>query len=97
MELRPIRASDLDFLYSASTSPETSFRWRFRGQVPDPTEFANSLNKGVLLQLVVEKRASHELIGLVTAYNAHHRDGYAYVAGLSASKFLDTGLVLDGQ
>jgi RimJ/RimL family protein N-acetyltransferase len=96
VRLRPIENSDLDFLYRTSTAPETSYRWRYRGAIPEPAEFASSLKNGVLVQFIVEKRVGGEKIGLVTAYNANHRDGFTYVAGLAAPKFIGTGYVLDG-
>jgi RimJ/RimL family protein N-acetyltransferase len=96
VELRPLRAGDLDFLYSSSIAPENSFRWRYRGAVPDPAEFSSQINAGVLIQLMVVKRRAQQPVGLVTCYNANHRDGYAYLSALSGPAFLNTGLVMDG-
>lgn len=94
--LRPVSPSDLEFLYSICTAAPNGFRWRFRGSIPDRVTFANSLNDGILVQFLVERKATSEAVGLVAAYGASHRDGYAYIAAVSDPRLRGSGVALDG-
>jgi RimJ/RimL family protein N-acetyltransferase len=99
VELRPIdstTARDLEFLYSIAIAPENGYRWRYRGSIPDLAEFVKTLSSGVLVQFIVERRATSESIGLVTGYNASQRDGWCYVAALASPSFVGSGAVADG-
>ena len=91
-----MRQADYEFLYALCLDPEVVFRWRYRGAFPDAADFARSMVNGVLVQFIVQKKGSSEPVGLVTAYNANHREGWVYVAGLSAPSQFHTGLVLEG-
>lgn len=96
VRLRPMRPGDYEFLYEAAIAPENSFRWRFRGAIPEGSEFAKSITNGVLVQFIVERRTTSEPLGLVTAYNANQREGWVYVAALGAPKYRASGLVVEG-
>ena len=94
--LQPLRQSDYEFVYHLCELPEVVHRWRFRGVVPDPSEFAQLMKSGVLVQFLVRKRAGGVPVGYVTAYNANHREGWVYVAGLSSPEFASSGLIPEG-
>jgi acyl carrier protein/RimJ/RimL family protein N-acetyltransferase len=96
VQLRPIVPNDLEFLYQISVAPENGYRWRYRGAVPTRSMFAEALDKGILVQFVVERSATSEPVGLVTAYGANLRDEWTYVAAVTAPKFVQSGAVLDG-
>lgn len=95
--LRPIAPGDLEFLYDISVAEENSFRWRFRGAVPERADFVKRLSSGVLVQFLVERRATKDRIGLVSAYGANLRDGWTYVAALSAPGYRRSGAVMDAM
>ncbi len=92
VRLRPVDPGDIPFLYSLATQGETGERWRYRGGTPDPKVFAAQLWDGVLAQFVVERSADGSPVGMVSAYNANHRDGYVYLAGVSHPDLQGTGL-----
>lgn len=82
--LRPIVEQDLPALYRASFDPESTHRWRFRGQTLSPEVFRRALfSESVLAQFMVQPIAELErrpAVGLVSAYNADHNAGYCYAA-----------------
>jgi RimJ/RimL family protein N-acetyltransferase len=94
--LRPMRPEDLELLYGMATDGPTGFRWRYRGAVPDRTEFVRDLANGVLVQFMVERRATRQPVGMVSAYGASQRDGWAYLAAVSHPTFRRSGAVVDG-
>ena len=96
VHLRGVEPTDLEFLYQISTAPENGFRWRYRGTIPQRSEFADALSKGILVQFVVERQATSEPVGLVSAYGANSRDGWTYVAAVSAPQYIRSGAVVDG-
>jgi RimJ/RimL family protein N-acetyltransferase len=77
--LRAVHAGDLDYLYALFTRPDITFMWRLRGATPPPDQFANLLWQNVLCQFMICRR-SGEPIGLISAYNADLRNGFAYLA-----------------
>jgi RimJ/RimL family protein N-acetyltransferase/acyl carrier protein len=96
VELSVIEPQDMEFLYKISTAEENLFRWRYRGSPIDRQEFASTFSAGVLAQFLVRKRHSKRPIGLVTAYNANHRDGYVYLSTLTSPELVGSGLTVDG-
>jgi RimJ/RimL family protein N-acetyltransferase len=92
VRLRPVDPNDIPFLYALATEGETGERWRYRGATPDPKVFAAQLWDGVLAQFVVERSVDGSPVGIVSAYNANHRDGYVYLAGVSHPSLQGTGL-----
>lgn len=81
VRLRPIRPTDLDWLYDLSVGGSTGWRWRFRGVTPEPSRFSELLHQGVLVQHVVE-RPGRGPIGLVVAYQADLRNRHAHLGAL---------------
>ena len=78
--LRPVRASDQEFVQIEETTGELAARWRFRGATPGPQEWMERTFAGVLAQYLVFVRAANAPVGLVTAYEAHFEHGTAKVA-----------------
>ena len=78
--LRPVLDSDLQAIYVAATHPESSFRWRFKGQTPSPEEVLQTTWRGVHAQYVIHRHGSLDPIGLVIAYQASPGNGTVYVA-----------------
>jgi hypothetical protein len=82
VSFRPVLPFDYDWLYALACSPEIGWRWRFRGTHPSPDAFAGALWDGVLCQFIVDDRREGASLGLVTAHDASHRHGYAYVSAV---------------
>ena len=94
--LRPVLPDDLEFVYTVSSCEQNGFRWRYRGEFPDPASFTRDHDKGTLLQLLVTDLHSNERAGIVNLYSENLRDGWAYLGALSAPEFQQTGIVVDG-
>ncbi|TXH06536.1 MAG: hypothetical protein E6R05_01510 [Candidatus Moraniibacteriota bacterium] len=94
--IRPSVPEDLEFLYTISACEQNGFRWRYRGEFPDPSSFARDHDEGTLLQLIVMSIQSNERAGIVNLYSQNLRDGWAYLGALSAPEFQTTGIVVDG-
>jgi RimJ/RimL family protein N-acetyltransferase len=76
--LRPVVLADYDELYLAEQSEGLGPLWRLEGTTPRPDRFVDSLWVGVTAQFVVVQRGSARPIGIVTLYDADHRDQFAY-------------------
>jgi RimJ/RimL family protein N-acetyltransferase/acyl carrier protein len=79
VRLSVIDQRHLGYLYELSLRPEVGYRWRFRGLTPSPDEFRQSMWSGVLAQFAIETSAGKP-IGLVQAFKADFRHGYAFLA-----------------
>lgn len=84
VRLRPLEPRDTSTLYRAAFDPNSSFRWRYRGQTLGPAEFEASLHQGVLCQFAVCS-PSGDLQGLVVSYQADLTNGHAYFGYLRAT------------
>lgn len=84
--LRPVVPADYEFLFTLSTSPEITYRWRTRGHTPSPENFQSMLWDGVLCQFIIERATDGEPLGLITAYNADFRNQTAYLAVLAKER-----------
>jgi len=78
--LRPLRASDYEYVQTAETTGELAARWRFHGATPGPQEWVERTFAGVLAQYLVFTSPSAPPIGIVTAYEAHFEHGHAKLA-----------------
>lgn len=94
--LRPLTAADYDVVYRAEMDPATVQLYRHRGYTPSPDAFIQSLWSGVLTQHVIASASDHQPVGLVTAYNADLRDGYAYISAIVFPAFRGLGWPLEG-
>lgn len=102
--LRPIKASDFEFLQLMETTGELASRWRFHGSTPSPAGWAEKTWAGVLAQYLVFTGAatadgpSGAPIGVVCAYDARFEHGHAMLAaarfGERRSPELVVGLAL---
>ncbi len=92
VELVPLGNEHLDFLYDLAVDEQVGVRWRFHGQVPSRDAFLSSLWTGVLVQLLVVDRKSRSPLGLVVAYNADQRHGFAYLASVMVPEADGSGL-----
>ena len=80
VRLRPVDPSDYEFLFRLSNHEALSHRWRLRNTTPSFEQFVSGLYQGIHVQFLVTDRTSGESLGLVSAYNADMRNGYAYLA-----------------
>jgi hypothetical protein len=94
VDLRPVVAADLPYLYALAVDPELSFKWRMRGQTPSPEQFQAELFVGVHAQFVVHHRESGRPLGLVVAYRMQADNGHCYL-GLVGDD--DTGALMEGM
>jgi RimJ/RimL family protein N-acetyltransferase len=96
VRLRIVTPADTPFLYTLSTAPEASYRWRYRGGTPSTDQFAHDLWQGVLAQFLLIKRDSGEPVGLLVAYQADLANRTCYFALLGDLDGSDPGLMLEG-
>ncbi len=96
VRLRPVHRNDYEWLYRISLSQDAGFRWRYKGMTPGPEEFVHNLWKGVLCQFVPETIGSGKPVGLVTAFDANHQDGWAHLGVISTPETRGTGLAVEG-
>ncbi len=96
VSLQPLRPDDTDLIYRLSCDPEIGSRWRFRGQTPDPRDFAAKLWNGTVAHYMVARRTDNQRVGYVVAHNVNLRDRWAYVSALSANPAEKSGLVIEG-
>jgi RimJ/RimL family protein N-acetyltransferase len=82
VRLRPVVASDYDFLFFLAADERTAPHWRYRGLPPRFEEFVHDLWQGVLVQFVVEHVDTNERLGLVVAYQGNLRDGHCHIGVL---------------
>ncbi|NNN20861.1 MAG: GNAT family N-acetyltransferase [Acidimicrobiales bacterium] len=96
VRLRPVDRNDYEWLYRISLSHDAGFRWRYKGMTPGPEEFVHNLWRGVLCQFVPEIIGSGKPVGLVTAFDANHQDGWAHLGVISTPETRGTGLAVEG-
>ncbi len=78
VRLRALGPHDLDWLRAAETDEFLAFRWRLRGGHPSPHDYVDQIWTGALAVFVVEQAGAP--IGIVSAYQADHRNGHCRVA-----------------
>jgi RimJ/RimL family protein N-acetyltransferase/acyl carrier protein len=90
VSLRPLEPADYKKLFSLAVSGSTAWRWRYAGVLPSYEEWLQTLNSGVLSQLVVTD-SSEDVMGLVVAYNANLNNGTVYAAAMVAPGLVGSG------
>jgi hypothetical protein len=93
IELTPLTPNLYEFAYRLAVSPETGFRWRYRGTTPPPETFPQSLWEGVLSQFAVVDDSRRPL-GIVAAYGAQPRDQYVYVSAVADPAAIGSGALI---
>jgi RimJ/RimL family protein N-acetyltransferase len=78
--LRPLRASDQEYVQTAETTGELAARWRFHGATPGPQQWMEQTFSGTLAQYLVFTNPAAPPIGFVTAYEANFAHGHAKLA-----------------
>lgn len=96
VQLRPVRISDMDWLFDLETHPSLITRFRLAGRTPSPQEFHQVVWTNVLCQFIVIERATGRQAGLVLVFNADPFNGVASLALVADPEFHDTGIVTDG-
>lgn len=91
-QLTPIEEGDLPFLYTLAVHPETSYRWRYRGNPPPPERFGTDLWGNVLVQFVARGTKTGDRAGLVVAYAADLAHGHAHLGAVFTPDHAGTGL-----
>jgi hypothetical protein len=71
---------DYPFLRQMEMSSPMAHRWRFRGAVLSPEEWAQASSQGMLAQFMVVEKRQHHPIGLVYFYSPSFQDGFAWLA-----------------
>lgn len=94
VRLRVVEPRDLEALYRLVSSEDLAYRWRYRGSTPSPDDFRRDLWKDTLAQFVVETTPKQELVGLVSAYHANHRNQTAYLSLIATPEFGQTGVLM---
>jgi RimJ/RimL family protein N-acetyltransferase/aryl carrier-like protein len=80
IQLKTVQRADYDFLYDLATEPESSHRWRYRGQQPSFEEFVSSLHRDVLCHYLVVTADHSRRVGYAACYAADFRNQHAYIA-----------------
>jgi RimJ/RimL family protein N-acetyltransferase len=94
-ELAPVGADSVEYLYQLAIDESIAFRWRFGGTVPTRAQFESSLWAGVLAQFVVVEKGERR--GLVVAYDADLRHGFAYMGAIMEPARQATGLGVEAM
>lgn len=89
--LRPLLATDLEFLTRLASDPQVSFRWLFRGATPSPRTVEAAIWEQALTNFVVVERQSGLLVGFMNCYAADMRTGTAYVGAAIAPPYQGLG------
>ncbi len=100
MRLEPLLPDDpsvMGELYRAALDPSWSYRWRFRGATPSPQAFGALLFEGVHCQLVARHPVSHELLGLVVAYDYQPEPGHVKVGFVRTAAGALGGLMIEAM
>ena len=96
LRLTPIEPEDMRFLYALASSPETCYRWRYRGVPPSLDRFAADLWSNVLEQFVARRVGDGEPAGHLVCYGADLGQGYAYLGAVFRPEYSGTGLAAQG-
>lgn len=94
--LRPVMPEDYGFLRAVELDDDLVVRWRMRGQVPSPEQWAASLWSGVLAQFIVVETSTSRPIGMVALYQANFQDRHAYFAAARFRPARRTPLLIFG-
>ncbi len=92
LRLTSLRPEDLGFLYDLAASPQTSFRWRYRGAPPPIERYAENLWSQVLVQYVARRASDDTPVGHVLAYGAEMTMRYCYIGAVFVPSVAGTGL-----
>lgn len=95
VSLRPPGQNDFGFLYELAVAQETGFRWRFRGAMISPEQFASVLAQDTLTHAVVEA-ADGTPIGYCCAFAPDLRSGVVSIGSIAAPSTWMSGLGMDG-
>lgn len=87
VRLRAIDPTDYARLRQAETASPISLRWRLNGQSVPPEHYASSLWNGVLAAFIFESLAPSSGCGVVSAYGADPRHGFAHLAAGTLESF----------
>ncbi|KJE20992.1 acetyltransferase, ribosomal protein N-acetylase [Frankia torreyi] len=93
--LAPLLPASTPFLYELAISPETGFRWRYRGSVPSYAQFEQELWQGMLSQFLVESVETGEPVGNVICYNPDFALGHAYVGAAVSGRYTGSGIAIE--
>lgn len=94
VSLRPIFASDYEFLYDLLLGEENGYRYRFRGATPSPEQFVQHLWQAVLAQYVVVDTTG-EPVGLVSSYGYDANAAYVRLAVALAPRAAGRGWAME--
>ncbi|MHB8221104.1 MAG: GNAT family N-acetyltransferase [Acidimicrobiales bacterium] len=85
--LVPVSEAHVPYLYHLATTPALAFRWRYRGMSPAPEQFVRDLWRGVLTQFVIQHRRTLQPAGVVSAFTADLRNGFAHLAIVTGQQY----------
>jgi len=91
VSLTPLFPSDYPALYELAISEQVSYRWRFRGGIPNYEAFVQSLYVDVLSQFVVRSEPSGAAVGHVVSYGTDFQNGYSYAGAMMRADLQGTG------
>lgn len=92
LRLSPLIPDDVGFLYALAISPETGFRWRYRGTIPPFERFQAEMWNQVLMQLVVRRKKDDQPVGHVVAYGDELSLRHTYLGAVFLPEIAGTGL-----
>jgi len=90
VRIRPVGADDLPAQFAIATNQLQGCRWRYRGSIPSYDSFVADFSANVLTQFSVCDR-SGRVVGLVVAYGADLRNGFANIGAVVAPPLVGTG------
>ena len=83
VRLRALANRDVDALYQIVSTESYISYWRYRGRTVSLEQFRKDLWTDVLTQFVVESIEPRQVLGLVSAYQANHRNQTVYLSIVS--------------
>lgn len=95
IRLRPVTEEDYGYLFDLATDHELAYRWRYRGVVPSPEAFVQSIWHGVFSQFIVTLREDGSAIGHVLGQEADAKNGHAAIAIICDPAFAGTGMGIE--
>lgn len=93
--LRPVVASDLEFLRSLELGGENGIRYRHRGVAASPEEFNARLWAGVLHQVVAIEPDTGLRLGLIACFGVDWRNGHGHLAFVFSDEARSRGEAAD--
>jgi len=93
---RPVQPADYLQLYTIESDPTTAMTWRYRGNLPDISEYEPALWQQTQQIMVVQSRATGEVLGYVQLHDIDLRAGHGWFSLYAGPEHRGSGIVMEG-